>query len=426
MGELYSAEAEIAVISIIVHNPDLAYNLNGLRFSMFSSVANQTIFSEIESILNKGLVPDISLLTSSLDANAQLERCGGKEYLDYIYTQEFNKENLLEYVNMISASARARGLISAVSSIKASDISLSNVDSKIQNIREILEQISTNNTSGEATHISEGMNDVFNEIMSRTGENAGKRGIPWGFKKLDVVTGGKSPGELWYISGRPGSGKTALMCNAALNDGYAGNPTLIFSKEMNYLTMLERLAAIDSGVPITDIRLGLLKQDAIDRLKESFQRIKKLPIYLDTNFMIDDYYIELMVRKFYTVHNIKAVYVDYMQLIAERDDKMTQTLGRISRMLKNLANSLNISVVALSQLNREVEHRDNKRPIMSDIKQSGYLEEDADVLVGLYRDEYYNKETKFAGLMEFIILKNRNGPAGTITLDFKSETNKIV
>ena len=141
--------------------------------------------------------------------------------------------------------------------------------------------------------------------------------------------------------------------------------------------------------------------------------------------MIDDYYIEQVVRKFYATKGIKTVYVDYMQLIAERDENMTHTLGRISRMLKNLANGLNISIVALSQLNREVEHRDNKRPIMSDIKQSGSLEEDADLLIGLYRDEYYNKDSKFAGLMEFIILKNRNGPTGTITLEFKSDTNKI-
>lgn len=425
MNELFSTESEVAAFSIIMHNPDLAFDLSGLKFSMFSSVPHQTMFAEVESMVSKNLVPDVNLLVASLDANGTLARCGGREYLDYVYKQDYPKDNFHEYLNLISASCRARSLVSLAASVKVADLTLANVDAKIHALKEGIESIVDTSTSSETSHIGDGMNDVFAEIMARTGANAGKRGVQWGIKKIDAVTGGRSPGELWYIAGRPGSGKTAMICNAVLNDGYAGNPSIIFSKEMNYLTMLERLVAIDSGVSITDIRLGLLGQEQIDRLKESFQRIKKMPIYLDTNFMMDDYYIESRIRRFHSVYGIQTGYIDYMQLIAERDENMTQSLGRISRTLKTLANGLNISLVANTQLNREVEHRDNKRPLMSDIKQSGFLEEDADLVVGLYRDEYYNKETKLAGLMEFIILKNRNGPTGAITLDFKSETNKI-
>lgn len=424
MSDLFSQDAELAVLSVIINNPDAVYNLNGLRFFMFSSTANQLLFSKIEDLVDKNLVPDTSILLASLDASGNLAKAGGKEYLDYLVKSNFPKENLQEYISLVSASHKARSLISLASSVKADQITLDNVDDKLRALRDGLDGISDNSVGGQTLHISEGANSAYDEIVARV-TSPGIRGVPWGFAKVDNITGGKNAGELWYIAGRPGAGKTAVASNAVLNDGYSGNPCLLFSKEMNYITMMERLVAIDSGIPITNIRLGLLNQESIDKVYESFKRIKQLPIYLDTNFMMDDYYIESAIKKFTNTKGIKTVYIDYMQLIAERDENMIHSLGRISRMLKTYANGLKISVVALSQLNREVEHRDNKRPVMSDIKQSGSLEEDADLVVGLYRDEYYNKDTKYPGLMEFIILKNRNGPTGTITLDFKPDTNKI-
>jgi replicative DNA helicase len=425
MSELSTTDSEVAVLSLLMHNTDLAYNLSGLRFFMFSSITNQVIFAEIEDMLSRNLVPDISLLISSLDAKGGLAKCGGKEYIEYIYNSTYAKENFNEYIDMVSKSHKSRSFQSLISSVKSGEITLDNIDDKIHTLKENLDGIESSSTGSQTSHISDGVDALYGEIMERAKEHPGVRGIPWGFKKVDDITGGKSDGDLWIVCGRPGSGKSAIACNGILNDGYAGNPTLLFSKEMNYSTLVERLISIDSGVPISDIRLGVLNQEKINRIRESLQVIRKMPIYLDTNFLMDDYYIESAVKKFVNSKGVKAVYVDYLQLIAERDENMTMTLGRISRMLKVYANGLNISVVALSQLNREVEHRDNKRPMMSDIKQAGTIEEDADLVIGLYRDEYYNKETKYPGLMEFIFLKNRNGPTGTVTLDFISETNKV-
>jgi len=425
MGDLFSTDSEVAVLNLLMKNTELSYNLNGLRFFMFSSLSNQMIFAEIEDLLTRNLVPDISLLISSLDSKGTLQKCGGKEYIEYVYSSNYAKENFHEYIDIVSNAHKARSLITLGSSIKAETITLDNIDEKIHGMKEGLDHISSSSTGSQTNHIGDGMSDLFDEIMERAKEHPGVRGIPWGFKKVDDITGGKSPGELWIVCGRPGSGKSAVACNGILNDGYAGNPTLLFSKEMNYNTLVERLISIDSGVPISDIRLGVLNQEKVDKIKLSLQNIKKMPIYLDTNFLMDDYYIESVIKKFTNSKGIKSVFVDYLQLVAERDENMVHTLGRISRMLKVYASGLGISIVALSQLNREVEHRDNKRPIMSDIKQSGSIEEDADLVIGLYRDEYYNKETKYPGLMEFIFLKNRNGPTGTVTLDFVAETNKV-
>jgi replicative DNA helicase len=244
-------------------------------------------------------------------------------------------------------------------------------------------------------------------------------------KDIDLTTGGKCVGDLWIIGGRPGSGKSAMMCNSIIADGRAGVPVLFFEKEMNYQSLIERLVAIDSAVPIQNIRLGLLDKKQVEEIGLSMKRIREFPIYLDTTFSSDIHYMESTIYKYKSSKKIEVVYLDYLQLMSERGDNQTAELGQISRMCKLIANDQNVCVIAASQLNRRVEERDNKRPIMSDLRQSGNLEEDADYVIGLYRDEYYNPDTKFKNMMEFTILKARNGPVGTITLRFNPESNKV-
>ncbi len=423
-SEIYSPESETAVLSLIVKNSDLAYDINGLRFYMFSSSPNQLVFSQISELSSKNLYPDASLLVASLAADGNLEKAGGKEYLDYLVKQEFNKANFHEYINQVVSSYKARALISMTSTLKADEINAENINDKISKLKESLDTLTGNSSMSGAIHISDGVNDLYEEIIART-KDPGVRGSPWGIKKIDAVSGGKNPGDLWVVAGRPGSGKTAVICNGILKDGEQGNPCLLFSKEMNYSSLVERLIAIDSGVPISDIRLGVLTQDKLNKIQASLQKIRKYPIYIDTTFTIDEYYVENTIKKFKSLHNIKTVYIDYIQLLAERDDNMVHALGRISRTLKLTAGSLGICCVVLSQLNREVEHRDNKRPMASDLRQSGNLEEDADIIIGLYRDEMYNKETKYKGMLEFNFIKQRNGPVGTVTLEFDDITNKV-
>jgi replicative DNA helicase len=168
-----------------------------------------------------------------------------------------------------------------------------------------------------------------------------------------------------------------------------------------------------------------LSPEQLEKIGESAKRIKELPIYIDSCFTADIGYLDTTIRKYRQLHNIDTVYVDYVQLMAERNEQSTHEIGRISRRLKLLANELGIGAVLLSQLNREVEHRDDRRPIMSDLRQSGNLEEDADLIAGLYRDEYYFKDSPNKGTIEFIIRKQRNGPIGTIYLNFVDTTNVV-
>ena len=421
--KLFSTEHEIAVLSTLLKNPDLYYG-TGVRYFMMSAVPHQVIYQEIEILNERQLVPDAQMVANSLDSSGTLAKVGGREYLDFLISQDYNKENLKEYSNLLIASYKGRVFVSSASKVKADSLTLDNVDDSIHEFRKTLDSLTEASGGGGTVHIGDGIKKSFDDIVART-TTPGIRGASWGMKDIDVTTGGKCPGDLWIIGGRPGSGKSALICNSILADGRGGIPILFFEKEMNYQALVERLVAIDSGVPIQNIRLGILDKKQIEEIGLSMRRIREFPIYIDTTFNSDVHYMESTIYKYKASKNIKIVYIDYLQLLADRGDNQTAELGRISRMCKLIANDQDICVIAASQLNRGVEGRDNKRPMMSDLRQSGNLEEDADYVIGLYRDEYYNSETTYKKIMEYIILKARNGPVGTITLKFDPESNRL-
>lgn len=421
--KLFSTEHEIAVLSILLNNPELFTGAD-VRFFMMASVPHQLIYQEIETLNGKQLVPDCYMVASSLDASGNLSKVGGKEYVDYLVSQDYPSDNLKKYVSLLVAGYKGRVLLSSVSKVKADNLTLDNIDSTIRDLERTFDTLSETSGGGATVHIGDGLKKSFEEIVARTA-NPGVRGFSWGIKDIDTATGGKSPGDWWIIGGRPSQGKTAMICNSIIADGRTQTPILFFEKEMNYQSLVERLVAIESGVSLQKIRLGMLQKEEIKDIGESMRRIRQYPIYIDTTFTSDIYYMESVIRKYKAQKDVKVVYIDYLQLMSERDENQTAELGRISRACKLVANDLGICVIGVSQLNRSVESRENKRPIMSDLRQSGNLEEDADFVIGLYRDEYYNKDTRDKNLMEFIILKARNGPVGTITLKFHQESNRV-
>lgn len=218
---------------------------------------------------------------------------------------------------------------------------------------------------------------------------------------------------------------SASIANFALSQGELGIPNLIFSLEMSKQDISERLVAIRSGVDLTNIKLGLLTTEHMQRIEQAYEEVKSYPIYIDDNFATSINYILATTRKYVRTYGVKVIYIDYLQLLAERSADATNELGRISRSLKLLARELDICVIALSQLNRNLEMRDDKRPIMSDLRASGNLEEDTDIAIGLYRDDVYNKDSKTKGMIEFIIMKNRDGAIGMLPLGFSPATCRL-
>jgi len=233
------------------------------------------------------------------------------------------------------------------------------------------------------------------------------------------------------IAGRPGMGKTAVMCNSAvevaksLQQEGKGQSVQIFSLEMNKIGLTERMVSMESGVPLADIRLGTISNDQLQKVAETIKKLKDLPLYIDTNFDTDDQYFASMVRKYNKTKGTRIVFFDYIQLASERDANQTAEIGRFTRMGKILANELGITTILFSQLNRAVELREDKRPVLSDLRQSGNIEEDADLVMFLYRDDYYNQKSLNKGEMEHIIRKHRNGPTGSLWYNFGLDTLKV-
>ena len=423
-NSLFSTDAEVAVLSILLKNKDAIYSINGLRDFMFSSSLHQVLFKEMQELGEANSSVDLAIITASLESKKKLDKVGDRKYLSVLVEKDFDAKNFKEYIDIIIASYKARALVELASSVNSEELNSDNIDENIHRFRHSLDSMMEHVGGSSTLHISETARSAFDEIVART-KSPGIRGTTWGASHIDNMTGGKCGGDFWIISGRPSQGKSSIMFNSILADSKAGIPSLVFEKEMRPQEVMERFISIESGIPITNIRQGLLKSKELELIHDTISDIQKYPIYIDNTYHSDLYFLEASINKHKRLYDIQNVYLDYIQLFSTRDDGQTAELGRISRMLKLLANDLNICTIALSQLNRLVESRDNKRPVMSDLRQSGNLEEDADFVVGLYRDEYYNPQTPHKGLMEFIIQKNRSGPVGTITIKFEPETNRI-
>lgn len=424
-NKLFDSNSEAIVISTILRNPALIFTVESLRAYMFSSNPFINMFEEMEALREKGLNPDPSILIESLDSKGTLTAAGGKKLIIELAGKETNAEAFSEFVSIVVDSYRARSYLSTVSGVTKSVLNSSNLDDSIRDTRQKLDNLMEAKHTVDAVHVKDLVKDTYADIIKRL-EKPGIRGASWGVNSLDSSTGGKSPGDLWVIGGRPGAGKSAVVCNSVLTDGLANIPTLLIEREMRAQELMERLICIDTGIPNTNIRLGLLNKEQTNMIRDSLKKIEKLPIYLDTNYRAcDPHYVEAVVNKFRNKHGVEIVYLDYIQLLAERDENQTQEIGQLARLFKIMSNELNICSILLSQLNRNVEYRDDKRPMLSDLRQSGALEEDTDFVIGLYRDEYYNKETKSKGLMDYMILKHRNGAPGTVTIRFDGPTSKI-
>jgi replicative DNA helicase len=421
--QLFQADTETAILSILLKDPEKVYELQLVKDFMFSSSANQLLFNTIISLSNQGLTPEVNLILGNLQAKNKDLQVGGKEYLNFLYTQEYSSDNLREFERLLTDSHKAKTLISLAGTIPSQVASAKDIDSIINTVRASLDNLTESSGGDSTSTLSDVLKLSWTELVERT-KNPGIRGVTTGSKGLDLATTGVVGGELWTIAGRPGMGKTALECNMSIHQAKTAVPVLIFSLEMRKTPLAERMVAIDTGVSSSNMRLGLLSQAELDKISDSMKHIKDLPIFIDSNYNATLSYVLSTIRKYKKMHEIKVVYLDYVQLLSERTADATNEIGRMTRALKLLANELNIGIIILSQLSRNCEYREDKRPILSDLRQSGNIEEDSDVVLGLYRDEVYNKDAH-KGVLEQILIKQRSGPIGTVLATFDGDTNRI-
>lgn len=390
------------------------------------------IFKAIAEVVELGQPPDAVTVGEHLSKQGRLEEAGGNAYLARMVANSAGASNIQAYAKIVRDRAMLRQLIEATGDIAASAYEpegrevVELVDEAERRVFDIADR-------GQRTGIGfEPVNELIGASLDRLQELSDRRneiiGVATGFIDLDKMTAGLQKGDLVIIAGRPSMGKTALALNIAASAA-AGNriSTGILSMEMSKEQIMFRLIGALGRVNQQLLRTGRLSDADWQRVKKALDELKDAPLFIDDAPALKPTEVRARARRLKREHDLGLFVVDYLQLMQAEgtNENRTTEISRISQSLKSLARELNIPVVALSQLNRGVEQRTDKRPMMSDLRESGAIEQDADVIIFIYREDFYDKETPKKGLAEIIIRKQRNGDTGTVNLIFKGEYTRF-
>ncbi|MCI9305391.1 MAG: replicative DNA helicase [Lachnospiraceae bacterium] len=418
----HSQEAERSIIgSMIMDREAILVASEIITGEDFYQRQYGVIFEAMVELFNQNEPVDLVTLQNHLRAKEVPEEISSMEFMRDILDSDFRSTNIKKYANIVAEKSILRKLIRANDEV--SNLCYGGVES----LDEVLEQtekkifdLVQRRNSGEFVPIKQVVLNAIQkiEIASRTKGNV--TGVATGFKDLDYQTSGFQPSDLILIAARPSMGKTAFVLNIAQYMAFRHDVTVaIFSLEMSKEQLVNRLLSMESGVDAQKLRNGNLTDNDWERLVEGAEGVARSNLIIDDTPGITLAELRSKCRKYKLEHNLGIVMIDYLQLMTGKgrsSDSRQQEISDISRGLKGLARELNVPVVALSQLSRAVEQRPDHRPILSDLRDSGAIEQDADMVMFLYRDNYYNKDSEMKNLAEVIVAKQRNGPIGTINL----------
>jgi replicative DNA helicase len=427
MNEYYNVvdEVELNLLSLLLDDGSYIYEADRLlKPMMFSSKVHETIFAGMSRLAGKGIEPSVLLLKNELQLHDEYDVIGGDVYLNELKVAKPQTGAFKEYISIIENAYKSRVLLRLSNAISTDIENNIDVDKVISALIKNLDSLNTLGGNQEVIQVNEVVDDFMTSLESRIG-HPGITGLSTGFNSIDLLTMGYNEGDVWVIGARPSMGKTAFVVKTGLHLAKNGVPFLLINREMGIVPVLERIYAILTGIDLMKIRMGNLTQDEFDLISSIRADIENYPFFIDNSWGSDERSLYSTIRKYSHKENIRVVGVDYIQLLAERDKYSTHNIGRICRNIKLLSGELDLTSLVVSQLSRDVEYREDKRPIMKDLRQSGNLEEDADIIGILYRDEVYTVNSPLSGTMEFIIRKSRNGPIGTCNLGFVPETVDI-
>ena len=416
-------EAERSVLgSILLENESLHLAIEHMRAEHFFREPHQLIFQAMCDLYAKAAPIEVVSIAEILRVEGNLEKVGGELYMSSLMESVTSTKTVEYYAKMLREKAVARELITAAQEVVAVGLSQNSDTATIMDQAEQTLMKALDDKAGNTTvSIKEGLKETLeklNQVRNRT--EGGLTGTTTGFKALDSITMGLQDTDLIVLAARPAMGKTAFSLNVALNAARSGAGVLLFSLEMGVDQLVQRLLAIESGVELTKIRGGFLGAAEWPQLAHGAQKLSELNIFIDETPAINPMEVRSRARKLYREGKLDLLIIDYLQLMStsRRIDSREQQISEISRSLKGLAKELHIPVIALSQLNRSLENRADKRPQLSDLRESGAIEQDADIIMFVYRDEIYHPNTDQKNLAEIIIGKHRNGPTDTIKLHF--------
>ena len=428
----HDIEAEQAVLGSMLTDKDAVISaIEVLKEEDFYRADNRSIYEAIMNLYKRAEPIDIITVKAELESLGKFEQVGGLEYLASLPDKVPTTANAMKYIKIVEEKATLRNLIKTANEIielgydpteDVSDI-MEGAEKKIFNIMQ-------NKDKKSYSPIKDILVDSFTQLEELYNRKQHITGVPSGFTELDYKTAGFHGSDLVLIAARPAMGKSAFALNIATNAAVRANiPVVIFSLEMSKEQMGNRILCSEAMVDSNKVRTGKLEEDDWTKLAGTIGPLSDSEIYIDDTPGISVTEIRAKCRKLKLEKNIGMVVIDYLQLVQgsnKRNGSREQEISEISRSLKILAKELNVPVIALSQLSRAVEQRPDHRPMLSDLRESGAIEQDADIVMFLYRDDYYNKDSEKKDIAEVIIAKHRGGSLGTIELLWLGSYTKFV
>jgi replicative DNA helicase len=427
-----SLDAEQSVLGgILLDNTALDRLVEVLQAEDFYREAHRKVFRGMQRLTERSEPVDLITLSEELRGRGELADVGGAAFLAELAERVPTAANILQYARIVRDKAILRGLIATATGIAARGYDAG------QDVKELVERaeqeifaISDREVRPAFVRIDALLGDAFRKIDRLHDQQTPVTGVPTGFADLDKLTAGLQPSDLVIVGGRPSMGKTAFCLNIAEHAALRGDcGVAVFSLEMSKEQLAMRMLCSEARVDLARVRTGHLTDREFRELAEAAARLSYAPVYVDDTPAVSVLELRAKARRLHRdpAAKLKLIVVDYLQLMrsSEGKDSREQEISEISRSLKALAKELNVPVMALSQLNRQVESRDRGKPRLADLRESGAIEQDADVIMFIYREEVYVEDTDKQGVAEIIVAKQRNGPTGSVELTFLREYTRF-
>src|SRR5690242_3454832 len=431
----HSTEAEQAVLGGLLLDPAAWDNVaDVLTAEDFYRPDHKLIFEAIAKLSGEGKPSDVVTVVGELERRSELDKAGGIAYLGSLARDTPTAANIRAYADIVRERSILRKLIHAGTEIASAvfnnegETARELVDRAEQKVFEIAEQGFRGR--GGAVSVRSMLPQVIDQIDEWHSNPDSLRGLPTGFTDFDKITGGLRPGDLVVVAGRPSMGKSTLAVNmaeyAAVHQGSRAS-VAIFSMEMPSEQVITRMLSSIGGVPLGSLRSGRISDDDWVRITSATSQLSEAKIFVDETPALTPTELRARARRVKREHGLDLIVVDYLQLMqvpGTKENRATE-IAEISRGLKVLAQEIQVPVIALSQLNRGVEQRENKKPVMSDLRESGSIEQDADMILLIYREEVYDRNTTKKGIAEIDLVKHRNGEIGTFLLTFQGQYTRF-